>query len=656
MRLHGLFQLQVTLLALGPVLGLEQRQTAQESTQQPNDVQGEQQINGVQWTVGQSVKTTSGTIVGHAATKRKAVSEYLGIPFAKPPVGDLRFAAPQAFTSDGTVVASKYGPDCPANTVQPEQIIPILPKLALPQALSILSAFGQVGNTQSEDCLSLNIWTRPQIGKKKKAVMIWIFGGGFTIGSTNNPEYNGQYFTDDQDVVLVTINYRVNVFGFPGLSGNPAVPQNPGLLDQRLAIQWVEQNIAAFGGDPKQITLFGISESAGASSIDMYQYAYPKNPIARAFIQESGTAQDFFNPAPNNNFNAWFNASSKLGCGGEGTYLQDSVDCVRTKPFQQVLDAIRDPNPLTSLLGAFGPTVDTKTVFSDYTSRSAKGEFAQKPLLIGNNYNEAGLFKVLALAANQTVSALDWAIFNQGIFQCPTGTAANYRYVKNIPTYRYLYMGDFPNMALTYDPPSGAYHTSEIPIVFQTAEDTSGVASTPAEASISRYMNGAWAAFAKDPTKGLRGDYFEFPQYSPLTKSLILFAYDNRTHPYIAPSIEYDILCPALDLIGAVYPGGLPGLILSGFSSGSTTASAQAAHAAASQRVQQQLKGDEWNKLQQYIEQLAGKLPKSVPGMEPLPDLDDPPSGNGNGAPLISPPRQNSGTGPPPPDRRTQQV
>lgn len=138
----------------------------------------------------------------------------------------------------------------------------------------------------SEDCLFLNVWTRPQVGEKKKAVLLWIFGGAFTFGNAGAKTSNGAVFAQNHDLIVVTINYRVNVFGFPGI---PSVPdKNPGLLDQRLAIEWTRDNIEKFGGDPKRIAIWG--ESAGSMSVDDYAYAWKEDPIVNGFIESSGTA------------------------------------------------------------------------------------------------------------------------------------------------------------------------------------------------------------------------------------------------------------------------------------------------------------------------------------------------------------------------------
>jgi cholinesterase len=199
--------------------------------------------------VGQAVKTASGRIRGRPSLIHNEVSEYLGVPFAKPPVGKLRWAPPvvinESFAS--TIEATKYGLSC-------IQAAP-LSFLADPERTSSLSA---AENEMGEDCLTMNIWTKPQTGEKKKAVMIWIYGGGFSMGSSSNKGYNGALLADQHDVIVVGVNYRLGVLGYPGVS----VPQkNPGLLDQRAAVEWLRDNVEAFGGDPKRMVLFG--QSAG---------------------------------------------------------------------------------------------------------------------------------------------------------------------------------------------------------------------------------------------------------------------------------------------------------------------------------------------------------------------------------------------------------
>jgi cholinesterase len=167
------------------------------------------------WSIGQEVKTTSGLITGRASDWVPEVSEYLGIPFAEPPVGNLRFAAPKPFKSNKTITATKFGLGCLEN---------IGGKAATMQGVG-------------EDCLTLNVWTKPQEGAKSKAVMIWIYGGGFGSGKSSTPTYNGARLAEEHDVIVVSVNYRVNIYGFPR-AFIPGADLNPGLLDQRAGVEW----------------------------------------------------------------------------------------------------------------------------------------------------------------------------------------------------------------------------------------------------------------------------------------------------------------------------------------------------------------------------------------------------------------------------------
>ena len=232
---------------------------------------------------------------------------------------------------------------------------------------------------------------------------------------------------------------------------------------------------------------------------------------------------------------------------------------MRTKSFQQILNATALPSGLTAVLGQFGPTVDNKTVFADYAQRAATGQYIQRPYLIGNNDYEAGLFKIVAAASNQTLPDLAWAIFNLASFTCPTSDAALARSY-SVPTYRYRYFGEFPNARLTLNPSSGAWHGSEIGLIWQTETYVSGEADTSAEASISTYLSGAWAAFAKNPDKGLSDPPYGWPTYDPTGNTLIRLAYNNETTAsYILP-VTYDIACSVLESVLAKIPGGFTGL------------------------------------------------------------------------------------------------
>src|SRR5690606_26450638 len=187
------------------------------------------------------VRTAHGRIRG---TTRDGVTAFLGVPYAAPPFGPNRFRAPRPPEPwDGVRDAVEYGPTAP-KPGYPPPFDALLPDPDIP----------------GEDCLNLNVWT-PDPGGSGLPVMVWIHGGAFRNGSGAVPLYSGRNFARD-GVVCVTINYRLGVEGFANLPGAPA---NRGLLDQIAALEWVRDNIAAFGGDPDRVTVFG--ESAGGMSV-----------------------------------------------------------------------------------------------------------------------------------------------------------------------------------------------------------------------------------------------------------------------------------------------------------------------------------------------------------------------------------------------------
>ncbi|KAG9663134.1 cholinesterase, partial [Aureobasidium melanogenum] len=483
--------------------------------------------------VGSPVNTTSGLIIGHASKNRSKVSEYLGIPYAQPPLGQLRFAAPRNYSSINIFNASSFSPDCPANIAPPSTY----PGLTASGRRVYMNFVDQVGNPQSEDCLTLNIWTKATTHERPKAVLLWIHGGRYTIPGTRSLFYQGQYLADQEDVIVVTINQRINIFGYPGAPGET---QNLGLLDHRMAVEWVRDNIAGFGGDPHRITLFG--QSAGGSAVDFYAYAWKEDPIVAGLVSQSGTALSFNINSPNMSAKYWYTAASYLGCGDSGNVMA----CMRSKNVTEVLKAAAKVpyEPTTTLYQpVFHPTIDNKTVFTDYGPLAANGSFAKIPYLAGNVDYEAGFYKLAAWATNKTLTPAQWDDFNLAGFTCPTGTELANRAKYNVPTWRYRYFGDWDNLRLY--PGSRAYHGTEITMIFGTAEDVSGLPNSAAEDVVSRYMMKAWATFARDPMRGL--EEMGWPKYEPGKKTLGRLAYDNMTRPSFVDPAVYDAKCPVVN-------------------------------------------------------------------------------------------------------------
>ncbi|TKA66365.1 hypothetical protein B0A49_07680, partial [Cryomyces minteri] len=340
----------------------------------------------------------------HAAVNRSQVLEYLGIPYAQPPVGSLRFAAPAQYAGKGRFIASNYSAICPETPSKP-----VAYPGATPQEQRIVAAFGsQLSRPQSEDCLTLNVWTKPTAKAKKgdKPVLVFFYGGRWSIGGTDTPFYNGQYLADAEDVVVVTVNFRINIFGWPGA---PGVSKNIGLLDQRLAVEWVRDNIKGFGGDASKIVIFG--QSSGSVAVDFWSYAYADDPIVSGYISHSGNVFSFPTNTEALAEQHWYNASAMLGCGTSG----DVLPCMRSKNFSDIKAAAAKVKPPVATSQArsqpaFQPTIDNVNIFSvdEYASRSLAGNFSSLPYMFGNNDNEAGYYKIAAYAQGVVLPDAAW--------------------------------------------------------------------------------------------------------------------------------------------------------------------------------------------------------------------------------------------------------
>ncbi|OBT81642.1 hypothetical protein VE02_09653 [Pseudogymnoascus sp. 03VT05] len=508
-------------------------------------------------TVGAPIKTTSGTMTGHPARHRTDVSEYLGIRYAHPATGKRRFQPPVAFHSEKALDAFDYSPACPFTPSPP---------LEYPNKSatfdSIYGKFlGRGKKTFSEDCLTLNIWTKEPDPAKLKPVVFFIHGGRFATGTANITHYEGQYVADAGEVVMVSINYRMHVFGF---SGAPGLTQNTGILDQRMALEWVRDNIKAFGGDPKRIMLYG--HSVGGLSADYHAYAWPDDPIAASIFSISGTAASVQAQTLDLSSQYWYNLSKIVGCPAAG----NAVPCMQKQPWQTLLAGIGKLS-YAPTLAVFQPlfqeTADEVTVFSDYADRGHAGKFAKVPYLVGNCDYEAGFYKLAAFATKRSLTEKQWDMFNLQGFTCASRIAADNRLCHGVTTYRYRYFGDWANLRLY--PGSGAYHGADLNMWHGVGQDVSGEPNTELEDRISAYMMKAMIAFATDPEDGL--SKMGWPKYadpssdrlvqelysknslllSPLSdsssKTLVRLGFNNETEASFTSPYVYDLPCLAFN-------------------------------------------------------------------------------------------------------------
>jgi len=307
----------------------------------------------------QQVKTESGMVEGKK-TKDGKVEAFLGIPYAAPPVGDLRWNEPQPVSSWlGVKKATKFGFHCMQGPIYSDMKFP--------------------DRGASEDCLTLNVWTPDASAGAKLPVMVWIYGGGFQAGSTSEPRQNGEFLAR-RGVVVVSMNYRLGIFGFfshPELTKESAhrASGNYGLMDQAAALQWVKRNIAAFGGDAGNVTIFG--ESAGSFSVSA-QMASPlaKDTIRRA-IGESGA---FFGGTLHTNP---VSVTQEDGAKFATEVGADSLAKLRAMPAQALLDAVMKGDS-----SRFGPNVDGYFLPASAAEIYGKGEQAHVPLMAGWNHDE----------------------------------------------------------------------------------------------------------------------------------------------------------------------------------------------------------------------------------------------------------------------------
>jgi para-nitrobenzyl esterase len=314
---------------------------------------------------GALASVAQGTLQG---TVESGLAVYRGVPFAAPPLGALRWRAPQAAAHwSGTRAAQRFAPQCMQGAGGPP---------------------GRAAPAMSEDCLYLNVWSPARSAQQRVPVLVWIYGGGFTGGSTASPNTSGEVLAR-KGVVLVSIAYRVGPLGFlahPALSAESPqkVSGNYGLLDMIAALQWIRSNIAAFGGDPARVTIFG--QSAGAIAVSQLC----ASPLARGLfdgaISESGGSFAAPRPAgqPGENMRVLADAE-RQGVAIARSAGVTSIAEMRALPAAQVLAAARGN-------GVAWPVVDGWVLPSDQYPMYQAGRFNDVPVMVGYNSDEGASF------------------------------------------------------------------------------------------------------------------------------------------------------------------------------------------------------------------------------------------------------------------------
>ncbi|KAJ3494779.1 hypothetical protein NLG97_g3854 [Lecanicillium saksenae] len=451
----------------------------------------------------------TGILVGTTVSEptiSSAINKFLGIPFAKPPA---RWELPtKAESWQGSRDATQFGNAC-------HQLFSTHAKNADLMQKYFNSPPATVPG--DEDCLYLNVFAPSSATPgSNKAVMFWIHGGSNMIGTGALPLYEASQIAGNQDVIVITTNYRLNLFGFPPSPDIPKREKNLGFHDQRLALNWVQRNIRSFGGDPSRVTIFG--ESAGGGAVDNLITAPPNPlPFAAAIAQSLGLEQSS-DPVEKDK-TAWRTLVSNTNCGSAGNVLE----CMRNVPASQLLKTA-DDNNLT-----FAPSPDSGVTFANSisTRRGASvlnhKAVARVPFLIGSNANEASPFLAggnslddlmagyLGTATSKlflqiyrpkykgfaTPEQRDEALATEAIMTCPAARTARDSTAARIPTWRYYYNASFPNTEIV--PGDGAYHSAEIAPIFGTYPRKGA---TPFQGETSRAMQKIWADFAKNPKEG----------------------------------------------------------------------------------------------------------------------------------------------------------
>jgi carboxylesterase type B len=499
------------------------------------------------------VTTRVGPVCGtvEATGSGKQASAFRGIPYAESTAGEKRWTPPVPKARwMQTFAALRYGAICPQTpqASQQQQVAAgALPTKAQARK-SLNAAVKRRAATASlqppaedEDCLSLNIWTPAAVAPNAALpVMVFIHGGSFVAGSSADPMYDGAHLAANQNVVLVTINYRLGVLGFLAADG---LAGNYGFLDQQLALTWVRNNIRSFGGDPDKVTIFG--ESAGAMLVGLHVYSAPASaPLFRAAIMES----NFF-ALPYKRLADQVNVGNIFK---QGLNCRD-LACLRQKPVNDIVtqqyaytDEMSSVFSGTQYYIPFSPTIDGTVLVRQPASGAVTN--ARKPVLLGTNKDEALLFTEgrsfppLVYAAD--VAELFGLSFQPVIAKNPASDSSSNELIWGRVQTEYFLLCSTRHVAASTKAPVYAYlfnhqpsftvwgkstcrqdgnvcHGDELPFVFHAADKIGG-RFTADEAKLSDTMGRYWANFAThlDPN-GAPAPATRWPRFSAQDRSYL---------------------------------------------------------------------------------------------------------------------------------------
>lgn len=443
--------------------------------------------------------TSSGYVIGYVSEDDDSVRVFLGVPYAEPPVGDLRFRPPRPATP----------PEVPIDAL-------VEPPSCMQAPYREGGFYAQPLEEVSEDCLYLNIWTAAESDSDRLPVMVWIHGGALTRGSGSLPLYDGTALAR-KGVVVVTINYRLGAFGYlahPALSAesDQSASGNYGVLDQIFALQWVRDNIATFGGDPDRVTIFG--ESAGAWSVNVLQ----ASPLARGLFHRAiGQSGGFFDGLPPLRSSEDGSAES----AGEAFVKRLGIEGGDAAARLRELDA-GTILAEASKQGAFAtrPNVDGWVLPKQVAEIYRAGEQADVPVLVGSNRDEATSLMGGMLPSNK--SGVEFMVKSQfadvadeffEAYPVPDDAAARRAFIdafsdrvfawhmktwatlsETVSSPAYLYF-------FTHAPPHpekdvyGAYHAAEIAYAFDNL-DKLDYEYADEDHELAEAMSGYWVAFA----------------------------------------------------------------------------------------------------------------------------------------------------------------